>query len=91
MRLGFAIAVHIEPEVLLIDEVLAVGDISFQQKCIQRIERFKSQGCTILLVSHEPTLIRKQCDEAIWLRAWKLVSYGKAAAVSKEYVRESKN
>ena len=91
MRLGFAIAVHIEPEVLLIDEVLAVGDISFQQKCIQRIERFRSQGCTILLVSHEPALIRKQCDEAIWLRAGKMVSYGKAAVVTRQYVHESKN
>jgi lipopolysaccharide transport system ATP-binding protein len=91
MRLGFSIAVHIEPEVLLIDEVLAVGDISFQQKCIQRIERFKSQGCTILLVSHEPGLIRKHCDEAIWLRAGRMVSYGKAAAVTRQYVRESKN
>jgi len=90
MRLAFAIAAHIEPEVLLIDEVLAVGDISFQQKCIQRIERFKSQGCTILLVSHEPALIAEQCDEAIWLRAGKMVSYDKASAVTKQYVRERK-
>jgi len=91
MRLAFAIAVHIEPEVLLIDEVLAVGDISFQQKCIQRIERFKSQGCTILLVSHEPALITDRCDEALWLRAGQMISYGKAAAVTEQYVYESKN
>jgi lipopolysaccharide transport system ATP-binding protein len=91
MRLGFAIAAHTEPEVLLIDEMLAVGDISFQQKCIQRIERFKFQGCTILLVSHEPALITDQCDEAIWLRAGKMVSYGKATVVTEQYVHESKN
>ena len=91
MRLAFAIAAHIEPELLLIDEVLAVGDISFQQKCIQRIERFKSQGCTILLVSHEPALIIDLCDEAIWLRAGKMASYGKAAVVTEQYVHESKN
>jgi homopolymeric O-antigen transport system ATP-binding protein len=88
MRLAFAIAVHIEPEVLLIDEVLAVGDISFQHKCIERIERFKVQGCTILLVSHEPALIAAQCDEAIWLHCGKMVSYGQAAVVTEEYVNE---
>ena len=91
MRLAFAIAAHIEPEVLLIDEVLAVGDISFQQKCIQRIERFKSQGCTILLVSHDPTLIIDLCDEAIWLRAGNLVSHGEVALVTDQYVSESKS
>jgi lipopolysaccharide transport system ATP-binding protein len=91
MRLAFAIAAQIEPDVLLIDEVLAVGDIAFQQKCIQRIVRFKSQGCTILLVSHEPALITDQCDEAIWLRGGKMVSYGKAAVVTEQYVHESKN
>ena len=91
MRLAFAVAAHLEPEVLLIDEVLAVGDLSFQQKCIQRIVRFKSQGCTILLVSHEPALIADQCDEAIWLRGGQIVSYGKAAVVTEQYVHESKN
>jgi lipopolysaccharide transport system ATP-binding protein len=90
MRLGFAIAAHIEPEVLLIDEVLAVGDISFQQKCVQRIKRFKSQGCTILLISHEPALMIDLCDEALWLRAGKLVSHGDVATVTDQYVSESK-
>ena len=91
LRLAFAIAAHIEPDVLLIDEVLAVGDITFQQKCIQRIEQFKSQGCTILLVSHDPAFITDLCDEAIWLRAGKLVSYGAASTVSDQYLQESKN
>lgn len=91
MRLAFAIAAHIEPEVLLIDEVLAVGDITFQQKCIQRIEQFKSQGCTILLVSHDPAFITDLCDEAIWLRAGNLVSYGTASTVADQYLQESKN
>jgi ABC-type polysaccharide/polyol phosphate transport system, ATPase component len=90
MRLAFAIAAHAEPEVLLIDEVLAVGDISFQQKCIQRIERFKSQGCTILLVSHEPALIVDLCDEAIWLRAGTLVCHDEVAVVTDRYLSESK-
>jgi lipopolysaccharide transport system ATP-binding protein len=91
MRLAFAIAAHIEPEVLLIDEVLAVGDITFQQKCIQRIKQFKSQGCTILLVSHDPKVTMDLCDEAIWLRAGKLVSHGEGAKVADQYMRESKS
>ncbi len=90
MRLAFAIAAHIDPEVLLIDEVLAVGDISFQQKCIRRIEQFASQGCTILLVSHEPRTILELCDEAIWLRAGKLVCHGEVAMVTEQYINESK-
>ena len=54
MRLAFAIAVHTMPEVLFIDEVLAVGDLMFQRKCIERIGQFKAEGCTIFLVSHDP-------------------------------------
>jgi lipopolysaccharide transport system ATP-binding protein len=91
MRLAFAIAAHIEPEVLLIDEVLAVGDITFQQKCIRRIEQFKTQGCTILLVSHDPDLISDLCDEAIWLRAGKLVSNGEVAIVTDQYLHDRKS
>jgi lipopolysaccharide transport system ATP-binding protein len=91
MRLAFAIAVHIEPEVLLIDEVLAVGDMAFQKKCISRIERFKSQGCTILLVSHDHSFIRDLCDEAIWLRAGSIVTRGPAPVVVDQYVNASKN
>jgi lipopolysaccharide transport system ATP-binding protein len=69
MRLAFAVAVHTAPEILLIDEVLAVGDASFQRKCLQRIAQFKAEGCAIVLVSHDTTLIQQLCDEALWLRA----------------------
>ena len=64
MRLAFAIAVHTSPDVLLIDEVLAVGDASFQRKCLQRIAQFKAEGCAIILISHETTLIQQLCDQA---------------------------
>lgn len=88
MRLAFSIAVHIEPEVLLIDEVLAVGDIAFQQKCLDRIAWFKSQGCAILLVSHNTAMVAQLCDEALWMRAGRLVAHGRADMVVGEYVAE---
>lgn len=88
MRLAFAVAAHTEPDILMIDEVLAVGDGAFQRKCLERIARFKAQGCTILLVSHEAALVREFCDEALLLRAGQLVVHGSAAVVVDQYVRE---
>ena len=64
LRLAFAVASHIDCEVLLIDELLAVGDLPFQQKCIQRIATVKAAGCTGLFVSHAPHLVKELCDEA---------------------------
>jgi lipopolysaccharide transport system ATP-binding protein len=89
MRLAFAIAVHVDPEVLLIDEVLSVGDISFQRKCLNRIARFKAEGCSIILVSHEASLIRDLCDEALWLSYGRLMAHGAAESVVDQYVRET--
>ena len=63
MRLAFSVAVHTDPDILLIDEVLAVGDIAFQRKCLDRIAQFKSQGCAILLVSHDMGTVQQLCDE----------------------------
>ena len=88
MRLAFAIAVHTMPEVLFIDEALAVGDLMFQRKCIERIGQFKAEGCTIFLVSHDPTQIRQLCDEALWLRAGRLVAHGNAETVVEQYVAQ---
>ena len=90
MRLAFAVAVHIKPEILLIDEVLAVGDISFQHKCLERIAWFKSQGCTILLVSHDATLVQELCDEALWLDSGCIRGYGEPKQVVKQYIEERK-
>lgn len=67
VRLGFAIAVHTEPEILLIDEVLAVGDAAFQQKCLEQIHQMQREGTTIVLVSHSPEAIRAMCRRALWL------------------------
>jgi lipopolysaccharide transport system ATP-binding protein len=87
MRLAFAIAVHVEPEILLIDEVLSVGDLAFQRKCLERIARFKAEGCTIILVSHEASLVRELCDEAIWLSAGRLRAQGSAKMVVNQSLR----
>lgn len=86
LRLAFAVASHIEAEVLLIDEVLAVGDLAFQKKCIHRIIRFKENGCTGLIVSHAPELVVSLCDEAIWLDKGRLVAQGPARQVVQQYV-----
>ena len=67
VRLGFSVATNVDPEVLLIDEVLAVGDENFQRKCLDRIQRFKNDGVTIAFVTHAPDLVRQICDMAVVL------------------------
>jgi lipopolysaccharide transport system ATP-binding protein len=67
MRLGFAVAIHVDPDVLLIDEILAVGDQAFQRRCLGKIEELKNQGVTILFVSHDLEAVRNLCTSAIWL------------------------
>lgn len=67
MRLGFSVAIHIEPEVLIVDEMLTVGDQSFQNKCLERITQLKESGSTFLLVSHSLENIRFLCSEVVWL------------------------
>ena len=66
-RLGFSVVAHLEPELLLIDEILAVGDISFQQRCLDRMTSFKKNGVTMVLVSHTTRDIGKLCDRVLWL------------------------
>lgn len=85
MRLAFSVAVHTEPDILLIDEVLSVGDIAFQRKCLDRIARFKTAGCTILLVSHAGSMVQDLCDEAVWLSSGRLMAQGGAAEVVRQY------
>ena len=85
MRLAFAVAVHTEPDILLIDEVLAVGDVRFQRKCLDRIAEFKAAGCAILLVSHVGKTVEELCDEAIWLNSGQLMAQGPTNEVVKQY------
>jgi len=85
-RLAFSVAVHTDPEILLVDEVLAVGDLAFQQKCLDRIQEFKNQGCAILLVSHETPLVEDICDEVLWLENGRVAAIGDPKAVVQQYI-----
>ena len=85
MRLAFAVAVHTDPEILLIDEVLSVGDIAFQRKCLDRILRFKAAGCSIVFVSHDGDTVQALCDEAIWLDRGRVAARGESAEVVRTY------
>src|SRR5216684_929514 len=67
MRLGFAVAIHVDPDVLLVDEVLAVGDEGFTHKCLDKFAEFRRKGKTFLLVTHSLSLVERFCDEAVWL------------------------
>src|SRR5439155_1546867 len=67
MRLGFAVAIHVDPDVLLVDEVLAVGDEAFTHKCLDKFSEFRRRGKTILLVTHSLNVVERFCDEAVWL------------------------
>jgi lipopolysaccharide transport system ATP-binding protein len=86
MRLAFSVAVHIEPDVLLVDEVLAVGDAAFQHKCLERIRRFQRDGCTIVIVSHDTAMIRDLAEEALWLRSGRMAAYGPAGRIVEQYL-----
>ncbi|MEP7270262.1 MAG: ABC transporter ATP-binding protein [Acidobacteriota bacterium] len=80
-RLGFAVATAIRPDVLIVDEVLSVGDARFQEKCKARIAEFRSTGATILLVSHDAELVETICNRAVWLEKGRVRAMGPAAEV----------
>ncbi len=78
VRLGFAVAVSVEPDILLVDEVLAVGDERFQEKCIERVRRFQEEGRTIVVVSHSPDTMRAICDQVMVIDHGRLVNFSAA-------------
>ncbi len=85
VRLAFSLFAHLDPDVYIVDETLAVGDIFFQQKCFERFRELRRRGCTILLVSHDMEAITHLCDRAILLNGGKLASQGDAASVVHDY------
>ena len=86
MRLAFAVASHLEPEILIIDEVLAVGDAQFQKKCLGKMSNAATQGRTVLFVSHNMIAVQSLCQRAIWLDQGQVVSEGPASAVVADYL-----
>jgi len=91
MRLAFAIAVHTNPDVMLVDEFLSVGDLAFQAKCLERIAHLKSQGCAIVLISHNAEQIEQLCDQALWLRQGQVIAYGEPEVITGQYVAEMRS
>ena len=88
MRLAFSVSAHIDPQILLIDEVLSVGDLAFQKKCLNRIQHFKEQGCTIVLVSHDIEQVESLCDQVLWLRHGEEAALGSSSVVVGQYRAE---
>ena len=86
MRLGFAVAIHVDPDVLLVDEVLAVGDEGFTHKCLDKFAEFRRRGKTVLLVTHSLGLVETLCDEAVWLDAGHLAAQGDPKRVVGAYL-----
>jgi ABC-type polysaccharide/polyol phosphate transport system ATPase subunit len=86
MRLGFSVAIHVEPDVLLIDEVLAVGDEAFTRKCLDKVGEFRRRGKTIVLVTHSLGLVEKMCDDVLWLREGKVADRGDPKRVVDAYL-----
>lgn len=86
MRLAFAVAINVDADVLLIDEILAVGDVSFQKKCFDKLKSIKAKGTTIVIVSHSLGQIEKICDRSYWIENGKIVCHGNPKNVHKKYL-----
>lgn len=84
-RLGFSIATAVQPDILIVDEVLSVGDFRFQQKCEERIRKMIEDGVTILLVSHDINMIERLCNKVLWLNHGEMKAFGKAIEICDKY------
>lgn len=89
VRLAFSVAIHANRDILLMDEVLAVGDSNFQQKCIEEFQKYRDQGKTVILVSHDITVIQRYCDRAMLLRNGAVIVVGKTDEVVSEYMYQN--
>jgi len=89
MRLGFSIAIHLDPHVLLVDEVLAVGDEEFQRRCLERIGDLRAHGKSVVLVTHDMSQVRQMCHNAVWLKNGRIAAAGKAESVVNAYVADA--
>ena len=85
VRLAFAVAINVDPQLLIIDEILAVGDVTFQQKCMEKFVDFRNEGRTIVLVTHAMNSVRDMCDRAVWLEHGRLIDEGDPAELVEAY------
>jgi lipopolysaccharide transport system ATP-binding protein len=85
MRLGFSVAIHVDPDILIVDEILAVGDQAFQAKCIDRIHEMHRDGVTVLLISHNLSVVRRMCSDLIWLENGRMRASGSTENVAYQY------
>jgi ABC-type polysaccharide/polyol phosphate transport system ATPase subunit len=85
-RLGFSVAIHANPDLLIVDEVLTVGDAEFQKKCYEKIEELCKSGTTLILVSHNLTDVSRICDRAVWLNEGSVQSDGQSQDTIKKYL-----
>ena len=85
VRLGFAVAINVDPDILVVDEVLAVGDAEFQEKCFQKFRDFKQAGKTVILVTHSMEAVTEMCDHAAWINKGTLMASGVAGPVITAY------
>ena len=88
-RLAFSVAIHVDPDVLIVDEILSVGDSAFQRKCVRRFHEVREAGCTILLVAHDEYLVRTLCAKALYLRQGRMVAFGAPGDVVDRYVHDT--
>jgi ABC-type polysaccharide/polyol phosphate transport system ATPase subunit len=88
MRLAFSIAVNVQADILLIDEILAVGDAHFQQKCLEKMKELKAQGKTMVFVSHNISQVKSFCDRAVWIKEGNMVMDGTVDDVTDKYLKE---
>jgi len=86
-RLGFAVAIDVEPDLLLVDEVLSVGDSNFQKKCSAKIDELKAKGVSFMFVSHNLAQVRKICEKTLWIENSKVMAYGDTKEVCDKYTQ----
>ena len=84
-RLGFAISIHINPDILIIDEALSVGDPTFTSRCLEKMQAFRENGKTIVFVSHSMQQVREFCDKAIWIQGGNIIQIGSSYEVTEQY------
>ncbi|MEZ5225007.1 MAG: Wzt carbohydrate-binding domain-containing protein [Ilumatobacteraceae bacterium] len=88
VRLAFAVAINVDPRLLIVDEILAVGDVTFQQRCLEKFVEFRAEGRTIVLVTHDLNSVKNMCDRAIWLRHGELTGSGDPSDLVDEYTEQ---